>query len=157
MIKNGAAPAVHNEEKISTPHTAKHQPAVGSENQPLVLVVETDKQIRYFVGQFLEKAGYVVNFADDGYSALDSVRAKPPALVITDILIPRLNGLSLCRLLKGDLQTSVVPILVYSELDSEALAREAGANAFTKKPIEKIRLLDLVRSLSSSTSGQEDA
>ena len=118
-------------EKQQPMGSCDHEPL--SANRPLVLVVETDLQTRRFVRHFLEHAGYAVDFAEDGYAALDRVRANHPTLLITEIIVPRLDGLALCRLLKGDLATSKVPILVYSELDSGALACESGANAFTKK------------------------
>lgn len=125
--------------------------------QTLVLVAETDPAFRRLLKYFLEEGGYAVVFADDGYVALDRIRLSKPGLLITEILLPHLDGLSLCRLLKGDPVTSDVPILVYSVLDADARARGSGANAFMKKPIEKKRLMNLVGSLCPAQTVQEDA
>lgn len=123
-----------------------------------MLVAETDLFTRRFVGYFLKEVGYDVKFVGDGYAALDCIRLNQPALLITEILLPRLNGLALCRLLSQDRVTSGVPILACGELDDEVAAREAGANAFMKKPVEKARFLNVVSLLSPfQNKGQEDA
>jgi CheY-like chemotaxis protein len=101
-----------------------------------VLVADRDPHIRRLVKQFLGEA-YAVEFADDGYSALDRVRAAAPSAVITEILIPRLDGLALCRSLKGDPLTQQVPVLVVSMLAAQERARQSGADAFLAKPLEK--------------------
>jgi CheY-like chemotaxis protein len=126
-------------------------------HRALVLIVETDPSFRRLMKYFLNDGGYAVEFADDGYIALDRVRRSKPALLITEILLPHLDGLSLCRLLKADPATSEVPILVYTVLNSEARVRASGADGFLKKPIEKKRLLDLAGSLIPSRPAQEDA
>jgi len=111
-----------------------------------VLVVDRDPHVRRLVRQFLGEA-YVVEFADDGYSALDRVRSSAPSAVITEILVPRLDGLALCRSLKGDAVTERVPILVISMLAAHERARLSGADAFLEKPLEKTSLVAAVRRL----------
>jgi two-component system response regulator MprA len=110
-----------------------------------ILLVDRDPYVRRLVKQFLDEA-YVVEFADDGYSALDHVRASPTCAVIAEILIPRLDGLALCRSIKGDPATQQVPILVISVLAAEGRARQSGADAFLKKPLEKTSLVAALRS-----------
>ncbi len=111
-----------------------------------VLVADRDPHIRRLVHQFLGDA-YVVEFADDGYSALDRVRVSAPSAVVTEILIPRLDGLALCRSLKGDPVTHRVPILVISMLEATERARLSGADAFLAKPLEKTTFVASVRGL----------
>src|SRR4029077_8481344 len=77
---------------------------------------------------------------DDGYSALDGVRRSAPSALITEILIPRLDGLALCRLIKEDPVTEHVPVLVSSVLAAEERARRSGADAFLEKPLERKQL-----------------
>jgi CheY-like chemotaxis protein len=60
---------------------------------------------------------------------------------MTAILIPELDGLALCRMLKGDPVTEQVPVLVCSMLAADARARQAGADAFLEKPLERTRLV----------------
>lgn len=124
-----------------------------SAGQPTVLVVDTNPQVRKLMRYFLEQAGYEVDFLEDGYPALDRIRLRQPTLLITDVLLPHLDGLTLCRLLKSDPVTRHVPVLIYSVLDIEEKAREAGADSFLSKPIEKQRLLALVRTLSTLEEG----
>jgi CheY-like chemotaxis protein len=111
-----------------------------------VVVVETDRHVRRLVETFVADT-YRVEFYDDGSSALERVRSEAPALLVTEILVPRLDGLALCRLLKTDRATAHVPVLVYSVLSAEHRARQSGADAFLEKPLEKKRLVASVREL----------
>ena len=121
----------------------------GCENvRERVVVVETDRQVRGLMQRFVGDV-YLLEFHDDGTSALDHVRHEPPSLLITEILVPRLDGLTLCRLLKTERATASVPILVYSVLAAEQRARQFGADAFLEKPLEKRRLLASMRELTS--------
>jgi len=126
-------------------------------DRPMVLMVETDSYIRHFASYFLHEGGYEVNCADDGYAALDRVRLDSPALIITELMLPHLDGLALCRLLKADPATAAVPILVFSALSADVRALESGANAFIMKPIEKIALLNMVNSLVPSKLAGENS
>jgi two-component system response regulator MprA len=119
-----------------------------------VLVVDRDPHIRRLLQRFLGEA-YAIEFMDDGYSALDRVRASPPAVLITEILIPRLDGLALCRSLKGDLVTQQVPILVISMLAADERAHESGADAFLEKPLERTSLVAQVRGLIERTERKD--
>lgn len=102
---------------------------------PLVLIVERDGSVRDLQRFFLERAGFVVEFAEDGLVALARVRQSPPALVVTEILVPGLDGLTLCRRLRDDAGTAQVPVVVFSILAAAVRAAEAGAHAFLRKPI----------------------
>jgi len=110
----------------------------------VVMIADTDHQVRQLVSHFLTGTGYTVEYALDGYEALDRARAAPPDVVLADILLPRLDGLALCRLLKGDPATEDVTVIIFSVLASEERALKAGADAFTHKPLEKNRLLKVL-------------
>ena len=71
----------------------------------------------------------------------------PPDLIITEILVPQLDGLSLCRRLKGAPETADISVLVFSILSSRARALEAGADGFLMKPLAEHRLLTAVQEL----------
>lgn len=101
----------------------------------VILIAERDQQVRKLQQHFLDQAGFGVEFADDGESALERARLHLPALVVTEILIPKLDGLALCRRLREDPLTRGVPVLVFSILAAEVRAREAGASAFLRKPL----------------------
>lgn len=102
--------------------------------RPLILIAERDPQVRKLQQFFLDRAGFAVEFADDGEAGLELARTIPCALVVTEILIPRLDGLSLCRRLRDDEGTRAIPLLVFSILAAEVRALEAGADAFLRKP-----------------------
>jgi CheY-like chemotaxis protein len=101
----------------------------------VILIAERDQQVCKLQQHFLAQAGFDVEFAADGESALESARLRAPALLITEILIPKLDGLALCRRLRDDPLTQHVPVLVFSILAAEVRAREAGASAFLRKPL----------------------
>jgi CheY-like chemotaxis protein len=121
-------------------------PSLASQ-RALILVVERDPNVRDLEAYFLEEAGYSVDFADDGVAALDHARAQRPAIVITEVLVPRLDGLALCRKLKADPATRDIAVLIFSFLMAESRAREAGADAFLRKPLAERRLVETVREL----------
>lgn len=115
--------------------------------EALLLVVERDPTVRRLERFFLEDAGFRVEFAEDGLDGLNLARALRPAIVITEILLPRVDGLSVCRALKAEPSTRNMTVLVFSVLAAEDRASEAGADAFLRKPIDDVLLIDTVRRL----------
>ncbi len=118
-----------------------------AERGALVLVVERDPNVRELESFFLNEAGFSIEFADDGESALAIVRARKPAIVVTEILVPKLDGLALCRRIKEDESLADTLVLVFSILAAHGRAREAGADAFLLKPLAERRLVHTVREL----------
>lgn len=113
----------------------------------VVLVAERDQNVRELQRYFLEDAGFAVEFADDGEAALERARQLRPALVVTEILIPKLDGLALCRRLREDPLTGQVPVIVFSILAAAARAAEAGAAAFLRKPLVESIFMAAVREM----------
>ena len=113
----------------------------------LILVVERNPAVQRLERFFLEQAGYSVEFASDGLAALARAQELCPKIVVTEILVPRLDGLSLCRALKADERTKAIIVLVFSHLHAEDRALEAGADAFMVKPLEEDILIDIVSKL----------
>jgi len=113
----------------------------------LILVVERNPAVQRLERFFLEQAGYSVEFASDGVTALARAQELCPKIVVTEILVPRLDGLSLCRKLKSDPRTKSIIVLVFSHLHAEDRALEAGADAFIVKPIDEDHLIDIVSKL----------
>jgi CheY-like chemotaxis protein len=125
-----------------------------SEGQALILVVDRDPHIRELEAHFLNQAGYSVGFAHDGEDALEQIRKAAPDIVITEILVPTLDGLALCRQLKANPITSDVAVLVFSILAARDRAREAGADAFLLKPLAEHALVDTVQQLLAARSAR---
>lgn len=121
----------------------------------LLLIVERDPAVRRLERFFLEDAGFCVELAEDGLDGLNRARALRPAIVITEILLPRVDGLSVCRALKAEPSTRKMAILVFSVLAAEERAIEAGADAFLRKPIDDGLLIGTVRSLLSRGGSEE--
>ena len=114
-----------------------------------ILIAERDRNVRELEEHFLESAGYLVEFADDGSVALTRARLALPHLIITEILLPKLDGLQLCRELKQGPTTRDIPVIVFSVLTAETRAREAGADAFLRKPLVPSVLLGTIRRLAA--------
>jgi two-component system response regulator MprA len=120
---------------------------VGSKGKAIILVVDRDPHVRDLEAHFLDHAGFSVVFAENGESALENARRISPDIVITEILVPGIDGLTLCRQLKADPQTRAIAVLVFSILSAAARAREAGADAFLRKPLADRLLIDTVERL----------
>jgi two-component system phosphate regulon response regulator PhoB len=120
----------------------------------LILVVERNPVVQRLERYFLEQAGYTVEFANDGMSALERARELRPRIVVTEILVPALDGLSLCRLLKSDARTAHAQVLIFSHLHAEDRAREVGADAFLLKPLSEELLIETVEKLIAARKGE---
>lgn len=112
-----------------------------------ILIAERDQSVRRLQGFFLERAGFAVEFAEDGEEAFQRLLPAPPALVVTEILLPKLDGLALCRRLREEPVTRHIPVLVFSILAAAGRAAEAGANAFLRKPLVDSTFLAAVQQL----------
>ncbi len=124
----------------------------------MILIAERDQTLRGLQEHFLARAGFAVEFADDGEAALERARAARPALVVTEILIPKLDGLALCRRLREDPLTRDIPVVVFSILAAAGRAGEAGAKAFLRKPLVESVFVAAVRELveAQPTDGMEE-
>jgi DNA-binding response OmpR family regulator len=128
-------------------------PSVVTDNA-LILVVERDPHVKKLERFFLEQAGFAVEFADGGMQGMERARVLKPRIVITEILLPGLDGLSVCRGIRSDPAMGRVRVLVLSILSAEQRALDAGADAFLKKPLDDARLIETVNEL--LRKGSED-
>lgn len=118
----------------------------------VILIAERDENVRQLQRYFLERAGFAVTFVDDGIAALDAARSTHPVLVVTEILIPKVDGLTLCRQLRTDDGTSHIPVVVFSILAAAARAADAGASAYLRKPFVEAAFLATIRGALSAPS-----
>lgn len=126
-----------------------------TDNRVLILVVERNPAVQRLERYFLEQAGYSVEFANDGLSALERARELKPEILVAEILVPELDGLSLCRALKGDPDTAHILVLIFSHLHAEDRALDAGADAFLIKPLNEELLIETVQKLVSKVGQQK--
>jgi len=113
----------------------------------LILVVERNPVVQHLERYFLEQAGFTVEFTVDGITALARAREARPAILVTEILVPKLDGLSLCRALKSDAETRDILVMIFSHLQADDRATEAGADAFLAKPVDEELLIQTVERL----------
>lgn len=113
----------------------------------LILVVERNPAVQRLERFFLEQAGYTVEFVNDGLFALDRVRELRPKILVSEILVPKLDGLSLCRAIKSSPETADILVLIFSHLQAEDRATEAGADAFLSKPLDEDLLIGTLEEL----------
>lgn len=128
-------------------HHSEAPDTSNSDQRVLILVVERNPSVQRLERYFLEQAGYAVEFVSDGLSALKRARELKPAILVSEILVPELDGLSLCRALKTDSTTSNILVLIFSHLHAEDRAREAGGDAFLMKPLNEDLLINTVQKL----------
>lgn len=109
-----------------------------------ILVVEDDFAIADNLQALLKVKGFKVCFAPDGQSAVELARKEMPDLILLDIMIPRLGGFDVCRILKSEEKTQGIKIIVITGLgrmgDVET-AFSCGASDYVIKPIDTERLL----------------
>jgi CheY-like chemotaxis protein len=117
----------------------------GADLPDVILIAERDQHVRGLQRHFLDRAGFEVEFADDGLAALELAQASKPALVVTEILIPKIDGLTLCRRIRENPVTRSIPVVVFSILAAEARAIEAGATDFLRKPLIESVFLAVVQ------------
>jgi two-component system response regulator MprA len=103
--------------------------------------------VRALAAHFLAEAGHRVVLSSDGDEALAQVRTSKPDLVVCEILVPKLDGLALCRQLKANPDTQKILVLVVSILAAGARASDAGADGFMLKPLAQHRLIAMVQGL----------
>ena len=131
--------------------------------QRTLLVVEDDTALRDTIAYNLRREGYLVLLASDGVMALEVARQQPPALVLLDVMLPRLDGLEVCRQLRARPETAHVPILMLTARGEESdvvVGLEMGADDYVTKPFSwnelRARVRALLRRGEQPLAGQPD-
>ncbi|MFF7253483.1 SpoIIE family protein phosphatase [Streptomyces microflavus] len=131
-----------------TVDTVDAEPATGPGVPARVLIADDNADMREYLSRLLAGAGYEVQAVTDGMEALDAIRAQAPDLVVSDVMMPRLDGLSLLAALRTDPRTAAVPVLLLSARAGQEASIEglrAGADDYLVKPFVAAELLARVR------------
>lgn len=134
---------------MTTGHSGRSAHACGPSR---ILIVEDDPETRHFYTAALVADGFIVDEAHNGFQAFDKIIESAPNLVLTDIAVPGLDGIELCRRLRADARTRDIPVLAvtgYGDRQDPDRAMQAGANRVLTKPIEPALLVAETRRLLS--------
>lgn len=119
-------------------------------SRPTVLVADDDRDVVDLVRYNLEVSGMDVVVAYDGIQAIQLVAEHRPSLLVLDIMMPRMDGLDVCRAIRSSAELNEIPILVLTAKDSEddeIHLLSLGADDFLRKPVSPRRLIARVRAL----------
>lgn len=115
-----------------------------------IVVVDDDPSTVKLLEGVLSSAGYEVSSVEDGVNALVEIREQSPDLVVLDLMMPKLDGFNVCRMLKFDENYKGIKIIILTSRthrEDRTLCEEVGADAFAEKPINSSEFIALVGEL----------
>jgi DNA-binding response OmpR family regulator len=121
-----------------------------TEDQPVVLAADDDEDILELITFRLERSGYTVVQARNGEEALTLAEAKPPDLMVLDVMMPKMDGLEVTRRLRANPATSRLPIILLTARAQEADVQngfDAGADDYLRKPFSPQELRARVQAM----------
>ncbi len=133
---------------VALPHVTARSAAAGSEVR--VLVVDDDPVILKLLQVNFEMEGYLVTTAADGVKGLQAAREERPDVIISDVMMPHMNGLELVAALGADAMTGAIPVILLSARAQETDVNDglhAGADDYVTKPFDPLELIDRVQQL----------
>lgn len=120
-----------------------------------VLVVDDVREVREVYERALMRRGMVVVTAENGRRALDLIRREPPSVIVTDVDMPEMDGLELCREIRRDAALRAIPIVVVTGGGEHDSAVEAGCHAVLEKPCSWELLLDTIQRVLAMATADE--
>jgi DNA-binding response OmpR family regulator len=112
-----------------------------------VLVVDDDKKIVDLISLYLKKDGYQVLLAYDGQQALDLARSRQPDLVILDLMLPQLDGMDVCSILRAESHLPIIMLTARTTEDDKLAGLDLGADDYVTKPFSPRELMARVRAV----------
>jgi two-component system phosphate regulon response regulator PhoB len=127
--------------------------------KPKILVVDDEPEALEILGFKLKESGFIPLFAKDGAAALKSARDDHPALIVLDLMLPEIDGLEVCKILRRDPATAMIPILMLTARAAEmdrVLGLELGADDYVTKPFSPRELILRVKKLLARINAAEE-
>lgn len=115
--------------------------------KPTILVVDDDRKTVDLIRLYLDKDGYRVLAAFDGQAAIDLTRNSRPGLIILDVMLPKVNGLDVCRLLRSESQVPIIMLTAKITEDDKLRGLDLGADDYVTKPFSPRELVARVRAV----------
>lgn len=115
-----------------------------------ILLVDDEEDLRKMLKFRLEAVNYDVSEAADGQEGLDKARSLNPDLIILDLMLPKIDGFKICRMLKFDEKYKHIPVIMFTARAQEKdkkIGKEMGADAYITKPFEPGVLLGKIKEL----------
>jgi len=122
-----------------------------------ILVVDDDKKIVELVTLYLKKDGYHVLTAYDGQQAIELARRKQPDLVVLDLMLPQVDGMDVCRILRAESPLPIIMLTGRSTDDDKLAGLDLGADDYVTKPFNPRELLARIRAVLRRTSGKDES
>lgn len=119
-------------------------------NKKMILIVEDEEDIQHLVGFNLIKAGFQVEYADSGEQALDKINKQYPDLILLDIMLPGMDGIEVCQVLRSENLTADIPIIMLTAKGEETDitgAFELGADDYVTKPFSPKVLVSRIKAV----------
>jgi DNA-binding response OmpR family regulator len=121
-----------------------------------ILVAEDDPKQADLIRLYLEREGYAVVITTDGRQALDEARRRAPDLVLLDVMMPRVDGLDVCRILRYESDVPIVMLTARSTEDDMLLGLDLGADDYIAKPYSPRELVARIRTILRRTNLRDD-
>ena len=118
-----------------------------------VLVVEDDRNIAELLQMYLEKEGYAVTIANDGGQGLSKFRSIKPDLVLLDVMMPVMDGWSVCKAIRAEAQTPIIMLTAKGETDDKVTGLKSGADDYITKPFEMKEVLARIEAVLRRSAG----
>ncbi|MFI6810617.1 response regulator transcription factor [Streptomyces luteogriseus] len=128
-------------------HRQPYEPPGTADAARRILVVDDDPTVAEVVAGYLDRAGYAVDRADDGPTALARAAAQRPDLVVLDLMLPGMDGLEVCRRIRGRGPVPVIMLTARGDEDDRILGLEVGADDYVTKPFSPRELVLRVESV----------
>jgi len=122
-----------------------------------ILVVDDDRKTAELIRLYLERDGYQALLAHDGRQALELARQKRPDLIVLDLMLPTVDGLDICRILRAESRTPIIMLTARTTEDDKLLGLDLGADDYVTKPFSPRELLARVRAVLRRAGEAHDA